>query len=118
MLRIAIKRRTACSLCGGVLDCWSEDAFACCCSGVRVVRLTCLGVPAPRPTVSLLVGLCCRKVLSGQDGGLRLGLLDLVSATSSCVSELNDFCKKASAKESRDQIIGVRQSGVDACAHR
>ena len=64
------------------------------------------------------MGLCCRKVLSGQDGGLRLGLLDLVSATSCCVSELNDFCKKASAKESRDQIIGVRQSGVDACAHR
>ena len=101
-----------------MLDCWSDDAFACCCSGVRVVRLTCLGVPAPRPTASLLVGWCCRKVLSGQDAGKHLGLLDLVSASSCCVSGRSDFCKKASAKEPRDQIIGVRQSGVDACVHR
>ena len=109
---------TGCSLCGEVLDCWSDDAFAWCCSGVRVVRLTCLGVPAPRPTASLLVGWCCRKVLSGQEAGLRSGLLDLVSASSCCVSERSDFCEKASAKESRDQIIGVRQSGVDACGHQ
>ena len=72
-LRILFGVETACSLCGAVLDCWSDDAFACCCSGVRVVRLTCLGVPAPRPTASLLVGLCCRKVLSGQDGGPAIG---------------------------------------------
>ena len=50
-------------------------------------------------------------------GGLRLGLLELVSASCFWVGGWSDFCKKASAKESRDQIIGVRQSGVDACVH-
>ena len=95
----------------------ATNAFACCCSGVRVVRLTCLGVPAPRPTASLLVGLCSRKVLSGQDGSLRLVSWSL------CLRHVSRwvggviFCKKASAKESRDQIIGVRQSGVDSCVH-
>ena len=55
------------SLCGEVLDCWSDDAFACCCSDVRVVRYTCLADPAFAPTASLAP--CTRKRRGPPRGG-------------------------------------------------